>query len=152
MTACSFDKYMKQNATEFNDEYEKCVENNVALSNKTETKTESNDQPRQKIHVDCVLSNKKTETKTESNDQPRQKIHIDCVPATATASKLMVLPEARNVEISKYPCLKKINIRTFVIGYCFSRLRRGTCFAQASCRYKHDVGIFIHYLAFFAFV
>lgn len=123
MTASSFNKYIRQNATEFNKEYAKCIE----------------------------MSNKTDETRKEFNNQSRQTIHsTNCEPETRITSKL-VPPEIKNEEISKCSWSQKINVNNF-IGYCFCVLRNGVCNRQPSCKYKHDVSILIHYFVFFLFV
>jgi len=120
MTASSFNKYIKQNATEFNKEYAKYVEDSTESSNKIdEIKREYNNQSEQTIQIN----------------------HTDCVPETKTTSKVIGL-ETKNVEISKCQ-LKTINLMNFINGYCFSVLRKGICYKQQLCRYKHEVYLFI---------
>ena len=126
MTASSFNKYMKQNVTEFNKEYAKCVEDNIETSNKT-NKTDKN----------------------EFNNQSEQITHTDCISETRTTSKVTAF-ETKNMKISKCQGLAKINLKNFLNGYCFSILRKGTCYKQQLCKFKHEV-IFIHYFAFFNF-
>jgi len=120
MTTSSFNKYIKQNATEFNKEYAKYVEANTEPSNKIdEIKKEFNNQSGQTIQID----------------------HKDYVPETRTTSKVTRL-ETKNIEISKCQ-LKTISLKNFINGYCFSVLRKGICYKQQLCRYKHEVYLFI---------
>ncbi|KYN21645.1 hypothetical protein ALC57_05977 [Trachymyrmex cornetzi] len=114
MTASSFNKYMKQNATEFNKEYAKCVEDNIETSNKT-NKTDKN----------------------EFSNQPAQITHTDCISETRTTSKVTAL-ETKNVKVSKCQGIAKINLKNFLNGYCFSTLRKGTCYKQQLCKFKHE--------------
>ncbi|XP_011701501.1 PREDICTED: protein PFC0760c-like isoform X2 [Wasmannia auropunctata] len=112
MTTSSFNKYVKQNATEFNKEYEQCVKDSVEKLNRAD------------------------ETKREFNNQSRQTMRTNCVSETRIASK--VIPETKNVEIPKCQLLKKNTLRNFIHGYCFTRLKKGFCnFTQ--CRYKHEL-------------
>jgi|GEM_PF-6619558 len=128
MTASSFNKYIKQNATEFNKEYAKYVEDSTEPSNKTdEMKREFNNQSGQTIQID----------------------HTNCIPETRTTSKVIGL-ETKNIEISKCQ-LKTINLKNFINGYCFSVLRKGICYKQQLCRYKHEVYLFIYSL-FYSFI
>ncbi|XP_018360746.1 PREDICTED: uncharacterized protein PF14_0093-like [Trachymyrmex cornetzi] len=115
MTASSFNKYMKQNATEFNKEYAKCVEDNIETSNKT-NKTDKN----------------------EFSNQPAQITHTDCISETRTTSKVTAL-ETKNVKVSKCQGIAKINLKNFLNGYCFSTLRKGTCYKQQLCKFKHEL-------------
>lgn len=122
MTTSSFNKYMKQNATEFNKEYAQCIENSIETSNKTNK-------------ID----------KNEFNNQSGQITHTDCISETRTISKVTAL-KIRNMKVSKCQELAKINLK-ILNGYCFSLLRKGTCYKHL-CIFKHEV-IFIHYFAFF---
>lgn len=130
MTDSSFNKYMKQNATEFNKEYARYEENSLKISNKTD------------------------EIKKEVNNQSGQTVYKDCVPEIKTASK--VIREIKNTQVLKHQCLKNNNIRTisnnimkFIHGYCFSILKKGICYKQLHCRYKDNVSIFIYYFFFY---
>jgi len=90
MTASSFNKYIKQNATDFNKEYAKYVEDSTVSSNKTdEIRKEFNNQSGQTIQID----------------------HTDCVFECKSTSKVI--------------------------------LRKGICYKQQLCRYKHEVYLFI---------
>lgn len=115
MTTSSFNKYMKQNATEFNKEYAKYVEDSVGTSNET------------------------VKTEKEFNNQSRQTIHTDCVPQTRTSKAITF--ETKNMEVSKW--LGKHNLLNFIHGYCYTKLRKGVCPKQSHCRYKHEVYLFI---------
>ena len=121
MTTSSFNKYIRQNATEFNNEYAKYIEDSKEMSNETDG------------------------TRREFNNQSRQIIHSNCEPETRIASKLVPL-EIKNEEISKCSWSQNMN---FGIGYCLSLLRRGFCHKQCRCTFNHDVSILIHYFAFF---
>ncbi|KYN45311.1 hypothetical protein ALC56_00157 [Trachymyrmex septentrionalis] len=114
MTTSSFDKYIKQNATEFNKEYAKCVEDNIEMSNKT-NKTDKN----------------------EFNNQSEQITHTDYISETRTKSKVTAL-ETKSMKVSKCQGLAKINLKNFLNGYCFSILRKGTCYKQQLCKFKHE--------------
>lgn len=118
MTNSSFNKYVTQNATEFNKEYAKYEQDNVEISNKTDER--------------------------KFNNQLRQTIHTDCVPETTTVTKV-ISTEAKNVEL-KYQYLN--SFRNLVTGYCFPVLRKSYCYKQSQCQYKHDVGILIYYFSF----
>ncbi|XP_018352292.1 PREDICTED: uncharacterized protein LOC108754466 [Trachymyrmex septentrionalis] len=115
MTTSSFDKYIKQNATEFNKEYAKCVEDNIEMSNKT-NKTDKN----------------------EFNNQSEQITHTDYISETRTKSKVTAL-ETKSMKVSKCQGLAKINLKNFLNGYCFSILRKGTCYKQQLCKFKHEL-------------
>ncbi|XP_011875751.1 PREDICTED: uncharacterized protein LOC105566399 isoform X2 [Vollenhovia emeryi] len=113
MTVNSFDKYVKQNETEFNKEYAK-FEENIKLSNRT------------------------GETKKELYSQSRQAIRTNNVPETETVSK--VPPEAKNTGILQNQRLRNtsnFNIRSHLYGYCFQTLMKGYCVRQ-QCRYNHE--------------
>ncbi|XP_071563681.1 uncharacterized protein [Temnothorax nylanderi] len=117
MTTSSFNKYIKQNATEFNKEYAKYEEDDTEEWNKTD------------------------ETKREFNNQLRPT--TDCVPEIKTVSK--VPPFIQNIEMLKPQWVrknfKKNKIHSLVNGYCYMLLRKGICYkqAQAYCRYMHDL-------------
>ncbi|XP_071626837.1 uncharacterized protein [Temnothorax longispinosus] len=114
MTTSSFNKYIKQNATEFNKEYEKFEEDDTEEWNKTD------------------------ETKREFNNQLRRT--TDCVPEIKTVSKIP--PLIQNIEMVKSQWVRK-NIKnkipSLVNGYCYTLLKRGICYNQGYCRYMHDL-------------
>lgn len=128
MTDSSFNKYVKQNATEFNKEYAKYEENSIEISNKTD------------------------QTKEEVNKQSKQTVYMDYVPQTRTASQIIPC-ETKNIKMLQHQ-LKNSNIGTmnnimkFIRGYCFSTLRKGICYKQLQCRYKNNVSIFIILLSY----
>ncbi|XP_039314559.1 uncharacterized protein LOC105193856 isoform X2 [Solenopsis invicta] len=109
MTTSSFNKYVKQNATEFNKEYAEYIENNEKTLNKTD------------------------ETNRQVNNKSRQTINTD-IPETLKVTSF----ETKNKEISKSPKSKQINIMNFFKGYCFSILKRGTCNKSLiHCKFNH---------------
>ncbi|XP_036138851.1 uncharacterized protein PF11_0213 isoform X1 [Monomorium pharaonis] len=110
MTTSSFNKFVKQNATEFNKEYAKYVESNIQTSNKT-----------------C-------ETNREVNRQLRQT--TDCMPETTL--KVTSL-ETKKEEILKYPWSTKIDLKNMIVGYCFCILKKGICHKSIQCRFQHDL-------------
>ncbi|KAL6262909.1 hypothetical protein P5V15_005698 [Pogonomyrmex californicus] len=117
MTAKSFDQYVKKNATEFNKEYAKCIENSTVTSNKIDEVNKVN---------------------KESNDQKEQIMCTEDMLAIATTSKLV--PEIKNEEISKY---QNFQNKRFFSGYCFSILRKNLCY-NTPCIYGHDLQYLIN--------
>ncbi|XP_032691072.1 protein dopey homolog PFC0245c-like isoform X2 [Odontomachus brunneus] len=148
MSTNSFNMYLKQNKNEFNQEYERCLKNNIKKSqiaqNSTKNRTEKMkviESLPEKCNKNELLTAKQTIPKINQNglllketvrykllEQTQNRtLHTDNRSANLTSSMV------QNIQT-----LKNCDIKHFFNGFCFSTLMHSTCKWQHVCTYKHN--------------
>lgn len=165
MSTSSFNMYLKQNKNEFNEEYERCMRNNVKKSqivqnstrNRIEKKKVIEDNLPEMCNKNKLLTAKQIPSKINQNVLlPKETVynkllgqtsHTDSLPASLPASSTNLTSSVvRNTQI-----LMSCNMSIFFNGFCFSTLMHSICKSQFSCTFNHDVGIFIKFFINCAF-
>ncbi|XP_014480408.1 PREDICTED: uncharacterized protein LOC106747425, partial [Dinoponera quadriceps] len=162
ITAKNFNinKYLKQNTSEFNQEYERCMKNSIKKSqiieNSTENKYKKVEVASRRVAESNLPKTICSENKLSTIEQTVSKIttnsfllkttipdklsrQISYVDHQLASSTNLTLSAVQNTQIFINPD----TIHYYFRGYCFSTLRYSKCNRISNCRFKHNLQDFV---------
>lgn len=155
MSANSFNKYIKQNTSEFNKEYERCMRTNTKKSQIIQNRAEYNidkskiENSSPKTYNENMQSTVKETLPeiTQSIISPNRTVfdkqleletsYADILPTISSTN--LTLYTGRNMETVMH-----YNTSRIFHGFCFSILMHSTCRPRYTCFFNHNVSIYIH--------
>ncbi|XP_011149412.1 putative uncharacterized protein DDB_G0282133 isoform X3 [Harpegnathos saltator] len=154
MSTSSFDKYFKQNKSEFNQEYERCRVNNTENSQVVQN-TDNTGKALGKMEVlkdnllethnkNQLLTIKQTLPKIASNIPLwRRTVHIDEVMRQTSQRHCPVNSTNLTSAAENTQIFKSRDMNQHFYGFCFNMLIYSTC-KQKTCNFKHNFQDFLH--------